>query len=119
MNETKNPKCPTCADHHEPTLASCDRYEGWANVETWAAALAIDNDAPVLASFVSFAETALANKRTLEFHRIVRVHVETLADIDGSQSTSMRSTLARAAMGRINFRELAEHYLTKAREGAS
>lgn len=93
-------------------------YEGWTNVETWAVALVIDNDEPVLRSFVAFAQVALAKKRDAhDLGRVVQVQVRNLADVNAPRhSTSMRSALARAALARVNWRELAEHYMAKAAE---
>ena len=98
-----------------------EKYEGWANVETWSVALTIDNDRKLLTRIVAAAVVALKMSRSREeFAGDLADDVWAVSGHDGPfVSCEMRSALARAALARADWCQLAEHYMTKAREGVS
>lgn len=120
-------KCPDCGDHHEPAPGRCDRHEGWTNLETWSVALHIDNDAVALARFVRIArdyetQPIMAGVPTTLAEAFSRVVDGWLDDsIKGGASTKdyVSAALARAALARVDWRDLAQHYIRKARESAA
>lgn len=84
-----------------------ETYEGWANQETWQVANDIDNDAASLDDAVLDARWALRGvKPVLDLSR-------------GMKIKARLSGMAEAVVERVNWRELAEHYMTKAREGVA
>lgn len=101
-------------------------YEGWSNRETWATALHIDNDQALL-------EIALDYAREEE-----KEHAEDESDARNCLAESLEGWFDDMAgdftelsagvysmlrdigsLYRVNWRELADHYLDQVREGAS
>lgn len=107
---------------------SGDRYNGWANYETWAVALWIDNEQ---ASQEYWCECAIECIKSAPDHRNVpkiwtaeEAARFTLADAMKDETerlapdlgASMFADLLNAALSEVNWDELAQHYIETARE---
>lgn len=97
-----------------------ERYNGWTNYETWAAALWIDNDQEAYNHARGLAQDVRnAGPQPLPGVDFQREPVNILADqlqdwIEGlapDLSASLFSDLLTRAIARVNWRELAEYYL--------
>lgn len=105
-------------------------YNGWSNRESWATALHIDNDQALLEIALDYAReeerehaedesemdarNCLAN--VLEYW--ITQDLLTLENISGNRPLwGMLTDIG--SLYRVNWRELADHYLDQAREGAS
>lgn len=99
-------ECQECGQFDES--ARCQRHEGWSNMETWGVALIIDNDRRTL-------NGALASVRVNSpDHVMLRSFVEGMAN--AGEPRMMQEQLIQCALSRVNWRELATHYIEKARD---
>jgi len=101
-------------------------YNGWTNRETWAVALWIDNDQALHETARDYAETALQEHKGEEerearycLSETLRMWIEddllTLENIKGNHSLWLMLTDV-GSLYRVNWREVADHYLDGARE---
>lgn len=100
-----------------------DTYNGWANRESWALVLWLDNDEGLQGSVRELAETTVAWEKPEEvvwkLEEAIKVWVDDLFDqqwwLDNFGSPMPREiNLMQQDVGstwRINWREVAEHYL--------
>lgn len=111
-------------------------YNGWTNRETWATALHIDNDQVLLETALDYAQTALNEHRNDDpsdpsaGESFARYCLEetleswivddllTLENIAGNQGLWLMLTDI-GSLYRVNWRELADHYLDQVREGVT
>ena len=105
-------------------------YNGWTNRETWATALHIDNDQGLLETALDYAReeeiehadddsemearNCLAN--VLEYW--ITNDLLTLENISGNHPLWLMLTDI-GSLYRVNWRELADHYLDQVREGVT
>ena len=116
---TKHEKCRDCGDHHAPPSGRCERHEGWENRETWAVALAIDNNRQRLEGAVKLAEAHVAITDIAGKDGVRSMLEETLKMLCGGLRARKGDDFASMNLWPVNWRELAEHYITKARESAA
>lgn len=95
-------------------------YQGWTNRETWATALHIDNDQGLLETALEYAKEYLTERagylgETLE--RWITDDLLTLENISGNHPLWLMLTDI-GSLYRVNWSELAVHYLDQVREGA-
>lgn len=101
-----------------------DTYEGWSNRETWSIANQIDNDEACLDYWTAQARIALLDvpaTRLLSLVDTLRdAFVRACEETDAEESyvAPFILDLAECALLRVNWSELAEHYLVKARDRA-
>ena len=104
-------------------------YNGWTNRETWAAALHIDNDQGLLETALDYAQTETKEHSegdSLDARNCLAETLEgwivddllTLENISGNHPLWLMLTDI-GSLYRVNWRELADHYLNKAREEVS
>lgn len=101
-------------------------FQGWTNRETWATALHIDNDQGLLEIALDYARTERKEHQE-DGTDAVYYLAETLEgwfdDISGDfTELSLNAYNMLRDIGslyRVNWRELAEHYLDQAREGVT
>ena len=104
-------------------------YNGWTNRETWATALHIDNDHGLLETALDYARDERANGEEegegLKSYYLAEVlenwiveNLLTLENIAGNQPLWLMLTDI-GSLYRVNWRELANHYLDQAREGVT
>lgn len=103
-------------------------YEGWSNRETWATALHIDNDQALLEIALDYARQEIEGHDKGEeinsYHlgETLKHWIEddllTLENISGNRSLWLMLTDI-GSLYRVNWRELAEHYLDQVREGVT
>lgn len=90
-------------------------YQGWKNYETFSVALAIDNDSGDLDNAC---EIARENNEPLdcglEIRRLVEESAQNLLD-----EPTLAATLLNAALDRVDWREVGQHYITAVTEEAS
>ena len=86
-------------------------YQGWANYETWAVALWIDNDL-----LQGMQERALEIGRDLELYAASEALRDWTHEDAPDLGACVYADLLRAALGEVDWRELAEHYAEQARE---
>lgn len=104
------------------------RHQGWYNRETWATALHIDNDQALLEIALDYARQEIEGHDKGEeinsYHlgetlkHWIEEDLLTLENISGNRSLWLMLTDI-GSLYRVNWRELADHYLDQAREGAS
>jgi hypothetical protein len=85
-------------------------YQGWKNYETWDVALWIDNDQG-LQEFIF--ERGIDAKDTSAFADSIKESIEGMAP---ELEVSMFSDLLNAALGEVDWYELAESYLKQIAE---
>lgn len=103
-------------------------YQGWTNRETWATALHIDNDQVLLETALEYAKGRLEeNEGDLETALYYLAEnldgwivddLLTLENISGNQGLWLMLTDI-GSLYRVNWRELADHYLDQVREGVT
>ena len=104
-------------------------YNGWSNRETWATALHIDNDQALLEIALDYAKHKIEdeNKGDEEGYSFdLEATLEgwlvddllTLENISGNHPLWLMLTDI-GSLYRVNWRELADHYLDQAREGVT
>jgi len=86
------------------------RYNGWANYETWAVALWIDNEEPTYHYRCLLARQAID---VYELSQTLKAWVERLAPDLGA---SLFSDLLNAALSEVDWYEIAEHWYAEAHE---
>lgn len=103
-------------------------YQGWSNHETWATALHIDNDQALLEIALDYAKQEIEGHdegeeinpyylgQTLESW--ITNDLLTLENISGNHPLWLMLTDI-GSLYRVNWRELADHYLDQVREEAS
>src|SRR5678815_4934778 len=93
-----------------------ETYEGWTNQETWAVANAIDNNERRLDGAVRLAgaHVALADVTGAEGCRSILE--ESLKMLCGGLRARRGDDFAALNLWPVNWRELAEHYIAKARD---
>ena len=102
-------------------------YQGWTNHETWATALHIDNNQGLLETALDYALTCLDHHPEEEGWEAINCLSETLEnwfdDIAGDfTELSLNAYNMLRDIGslyRVNWRELADHYLDQVREGVT
>src|SRR5437867_2054412 len=120
--QASHPTCPTCMDHHAPTVARCQRYNGWPNYETWAVQLWLSNEEPSYRYWTKraqevwdeaapgkyswqtreeMAREALAGEIREEHEHDAEVRVG---------GASIFSDLLGAALSEVDWREIARHW---------
>lgn len=94
-------------------------YNGWTNYETWAANLWISNEYGWYLEVQELTQTALTDAdgdkdaATYELADAIRSNVDdAVFGEDGDAVSGLASDLLRAAFGEIDFREIAEHWIT-------
>jgi hypothetical protein len=101
-------------------------YQGWSNRETWATALHIDNDQALLEIALDYAREAMREGEEVDLYDLAesgyRYWIEedllTLENISGNHPLWLMLTDI-GSLYRVNWRELADHYLDQAREGVT
>ena len=103
-------------------------YNGWSNRETWATALHIDNDQALLEIALDYARQEIEGHdkgeeinsyylgQTLEGW--ITEDLLTLENISGNHPLWLMLTDI-GSLYRVNWRELADHYLDQVKEGVS
>ena len=90
-------------------------YNGWTNRETWATALHIDNDEGLLAPIL---EVAQLHDNLTDLAQEIESFIGEVLDFD-NVSTNRNAYIMLTDIGslyRVNWREIAESYFTKAEE---
>ena len=106
-------------------------YNGWTNRETWATALHIDNDQALLELALDYAQTALKEHKGEEdeissalycleesLSYWITEDLLTLENISGNHPLWLMLTDI-GSLYRVNWHELADHYLDQVREGVT
>ena len=103
-------------------------YNGWTNRETWATALHIDNDQALLEIALDYARQEIEGhdegeeinnyylSETLEIWIVD--HLFTIKNVTDNYPLWLMLTDI-GSLYRVNWRELADHYLNQAREGVT
>ena len=78
-------------------------YNGWTNYETWLVNLWLDNDGG------SNYYREIAQENELDTYDLSKVIKETI-EADQPESTGMYADMIGAAISKVNFFEIAEHY---------
>lgn len=101
-----------------------EKHEGWTNRETWYVALTIDNDRRELEYVLAYVRrnppSVPGRPESLVLDEIaegLRGHVE--RGVPSSTRRDLHKDCGPGSISRVNWRELAEHYITKAREGVT
>ena len=132
---TKN-KCPDCGDEHETSAPRCERHSAWTNRETHDIALMLDQvefetDRNVFAAGLCLAPCSSdedASRHAFEdklreryeyWHERAQVEASDTPSESGRGRRELAAQMFQAALARVNWRELAEHYIRKARESAA
>ena len=93
-------------------LSFKETYNGWTNYETWCLNIWIDNDqylAERKAELVREVTLHYDDKQVYELSLLLESMVEELKD--NALEVGLLSDLLGGAIGKINFYELAEHYI--------
>ena len=93
-------------------LSFNETYNGWTNYETWCLNIWIDNDqylAERKAELVREVTLHYDDKQVYELSLLLESMVEELKD--NALEVGLLSDLLGGAIGKINFYELAEHYI--------
>lgn len=85
-------------------------YNGWKNYETWNAALWIDNEPD---SYEERRDMARRARSVMDLAESLKSWVEDMAPDLGA---SMFSDLLTAALGKVDWREIAAHWYEEAHE---
>lgn len=103
-------------------------YNGWTNRETWATALHIDNDQALLETALEYAKARLEefeNDLDSALYYLgenldgwIVDDLLTLENISGNHPLWLMLTDI-GSLYRVNWRELADHYLDQVREGVT
>ena len=102
-------------------------YNGWKNRETWATALHIDNDMFLLDTAIDYAkrtleenedETIATSYLAEEYQYWIEEDLLTLENIKGNEGLWLMLTDI-GSLYRVDWREIASHYLDQAREQVS
>lgn len=103
-------------------------YNGWTNRETWATALHIDNDQALLEIALDYARQEIEGHdegEEINPYHLGQTLEEWLIDdlltfesVSGNQGLWVM-LLDIGSLYRVNWRELADHYLDQAREGVT
>lgn len=103
-------------------------YNGWTNRETWATALHIDNDQALLEIALDYAKQEAEGHESREARRAyylgqtleswITDDLLTLENISGNHPLWLMLTDI-GSLYRVNWRELADHYLDQVREGVT
>jgi len=118
-----------------------DGYQGWTNYETWSVNLYMENDQPEAARWLEDARSALADAEpmysTADPTRVlftarenaVFALAETMKEAFGEESDrcfellggceSVMAQLLTGAVGSVDWREVARHWIDKIEEGVS
>lgn len=104
-----------------------ETFNGYTNYETWLAALWLNNDEFLMDSINERTGQLLTastlpgqlNTTTRELADFLRLTVETLVFGEDGFENGLATDLMRAAVERVNYRELAEGYLDSAPSIAS
>ncbi len=99
-------------------------FNGWANYETWLVNLHMDNDQASQESFLEMAQDVVSSVEASEYLTKEQEERYQLADrikeaIEVSteaNESSLASDLVRAALGNVNWNEIADSWLAQARE---
>jgi hypothetical protein len=102
-------------------------YNGWTNRETWAVALWIDNDYSLQETATEYARTEIEGHDKDEeinpyyLGESLKTYIEedllTFENVSQNQTLWMMLTDI-GSLYRVNWREIADHYLTQAKEEA-
>ena len=93
-------------------MSKQERYNGWTNYETWCLNIWIDNDQYLnerKAELVREVTLHYDDKQVYELSLLLESMVEELKD--NALEVGLLSDLLGGAIGKINFYELAEHYI--------
>ncbi len=94
------------------------KYNGWTNYETWVTALWMDNDQGTLEMVEEWADEELesADGDTDDAERELARRIEEMHDEANPAGVSgVFADLLSHAMGRIDWREIASHYMSEAK----
>jgi hypothetical protein len=83
-------------------------YNGWTNYETWAVALWIDND---YSNYEHRKELAKTFKDCHQYANALHEWIESQNPL--AQDTSMFADLLSAALGEVDWLEIAENFLSE------
>lgn len=89
------------------------RYEDFENLETWSVAMVIDNDPASLTIACGFPNGPALPRETVRVAQLLRGWI-TERTLAGGELTV---ALVTAALARVNWQELAEHYIAKWQDG--
>jgi hypothetical protein len=95
-----------------------ENYQGWTNYPTWAVALWIDNDEYMQNEVIEMASEWVDDDNDLATLRIREWLFDFIEDNRPDLPPSMYSDLLGWAIEMVDLYELAEHYLTAAKESA-
>jgi hypothetical protein len=94
-------------------------YNGWHNYTTWLVALWLDNDQGTYSYMTELAETALEDgDKPWQLGETIKEFVQDLCYPDENSCTGLVADLLNASLSNVDWTEVAEHYLTAARENA-
>jgi hypothetical protein len=104
-------------------------YNGWKNYATWGVALIIDNERVLWEHALNFANLATEDAKEGEYGTpesraratlmdSLKDWVEEMVETEAERASDMTKQLLGAGLAEVDWRELAEHYLTAAKENA-
>lgn len=90
----------------------CEKYQGYANYETWAVKLLIDNDEPTYNRWRSEARSLSSRETHVLADRLKVSHTDMLAVAFRRNAPQIVKDLAIAAMDSVDWFEIAEEIMS-------
>ena len=103
-------------EENEMSVAQKD-YQGWKNYESWAVALWLDNDEGSQGTVYEMAQSAIADGEEQRLADEIKNYIEDQNPLEGQNS--MFSDLLNSALENVDWRELAQHYISFVQENES